>query len=82
MNKKEEDIYTHIKSNSGIITASVIGVGLLGFALSRYKTSRSNEWLVRTGLGIDDIQIGKKFIQWPFQNIESVNMIPVSYRFK
>lgn len=82
MNKKEEDTYTQIKSNSGIIAASAIGIGLLGFALSRYKTSRSNEWLVRTGLGIEDIQIGKKFVQWPFQNIESVNMIPVSYKYK
>lgn len=54
MNKKEEDIYTQTKSNSGIITTSVIGVGILGFALSRYKTSRSNEWLVRTVLQVQE----------------------------
>ena len=61
---------------------SLLGIGFMGFALCRYKTSRSNEWLVRTGIGIKDIQIGKKFIQWPFQNIENINMIPISYKFK
>ncbi len=37
--------------------------------------------MVRTGLGIKDIQIGKKFIQWPFQNIDYINMAPDSYKF-
>lgn len=68
--------------HNGLIACSLIGIGLTGFALMRYKTSKSNEWLVRTGLGINDIQIGKKFVQWPFQNVDTVNMIPISYRFK
>jgi flotillin len=58
-----------------------VGIGLIGFSVLRYKTSRSNEWLVRTGLGIKDIQIGKKFFQWPFQNIDYINMAPNSYKF-
>lgn len=58
-----------------------LGIGLSAFALLRYKTSRSNEWLVRTGLGVSDIQIGKKFIQFPFQNIDYINMAPNSYKF-
>jgi flotillin len=78
---KENDYVNELKSNSGKITAGLIGIGLAGYALSRYKTSRSNEWLVRTGLGVNDIQIGKKFIQWPFQNIERIDMLPVSYKF-
>lgn len=82
MNNREESTYTQVKSNTGIIATSALSIGILGFALSRYKTSRSNEWLVRTGLGIKDIQIGKKFVHWPFQNIENINMIPISYKFK
>lgn len=58
-----------------------LGLGISAFALLRYKTSRSNEWLVRTGLGVPDIQIGKKFVKWPFQNIDYVNMAPNSYKF-
>lgn len=65
-----------------VLATSLVGAGLLGFVLTRYKTSRSNEWLVRTGLAIEDIQIGKKFVKWPYQNIETINMIPVSYSFQ
>jgi flotillin len=61
--------------------ATTVGLGLIGFTLSRYKTSKSNQWLVRTGLGIKDIQIGKKFFKWPFQNIDVINMSPNSFKF-
>ena len=54
---------------------------LLGFVGTRYKTSRSHEWLVRTGLGINDMQIAKKFVHWPFQNIQRVNLTPASFKF-
>lgn len=68
---------------NAIITGTLLGIGVIsvGFGVLRYKTSRSNEWLVRTGLGVKDIQIGKKFVQWPFQNIDYINMAPNSYKF-
>ncbi len=81
MNKTQKEIYNEIKSNAGLVTASLIGIGTIGFILGRYKTSKSNEWLVRTGLGIKDIQIGKKYVQWPFQNIDYINMAPSSFKF-
>jgi flotillin len=73
-----KEIYKNV-----IITGTCVGVGIItvGFGLMRYKTSRSNEWLVRTGLGVTDMQIGKKFLQWPFQNIDYINMAPNSYKF-
>lgn len=58
-----------------------IGLAMLYFPICRYKTSRSHEWLVRTGLSINDMQIGKKFIRWPFQNIDHIDMTPKTYRF-
>jgi flotillin len=58
-----------------------VTAGVAAFAVLRYKTSRSNEWLVRTGIGISDMEISKKFIQWPFQNIQRINMTPQSYKF-
>lgn len=81
-NNNDNDNDNNNGNDISIAALSLVGVGILGFALSRYKTSHSNEWLVRTGLGVKDIQIGKKFVQWPFQNIERVNMIPISYKFK
>ena len=56
-------------------------VGATALLFSRYKTSRSHEWLVRTGLMVNDIQIGKKFFQFPFQNIDRINMSPSSFKF-
>lgn len=70
-------------NKGAFVTGSLLGLGVItvGFGILRYKTSRSNEYLVRTGLGIKDIQIGKKFVQWPFQNIDYINMAPTSYKF-
>lgn len=59
----------------------LVGSGILGFLATRYRTSKSHEYLARTGLLIKDIQIGKKFIQWPFQNIQTIKMAPESYKF-
>lgn len=69
------------ESNTSLFAGSLVGIGLTGIALtglvfSRYRTSKANKWLVRTGLGVNDIQIGIKFIQWPFQNIDYINMNP------
>jgi flotillin len=58
----------------------VAAAGLVTFVSLRYRTSPSNLWLVRTGLGIDDMEIAKRFIQWPFQNIQSIDMTPQSYK--
>lgn len=74
--KKEITPYDKFKIGAGLV-----GLGTIGFILARYKYSKSNEWLVRTGLGIKDIQIGKKFVKWPFQNIDSISMHPNSYKF-
>jgi flotillin len=71
-----------IKNNYDYTDTFLIGgIVSAGLIASRYRTSRSNEWLVRTGLMVKDIQIGKKFIQWPFQNIDYINMSPTSYKF-
>lgn len=58
----------------------VAAAGLATFVSLRYRTSPSNMWLVRTGLGIDDMEIAKRFIQWPFQNIQAIDMTPQSYK--
>ncbi len=76
---KKEDAGPNIPWNKVIPTA--VGIGLLGFAATRYRTSHSNQWLVRTGLGVSDMEIAKKFVHWPFQNIQIINMTPQSFKF-
>ena len=63
------------------IVGVTLGAGLLAFAASRYRTSHSNQWLVRTGIGVTDMEIAKKFVHWPFQNIQTINMTPQSFKF-
>lgn len=76
---------TNFYEDNKKIIHTVGGIGLMAGAtallFSRYKTSRSHEWLVRTGLMVNDIQIGKKFFQFPFQNIDRINMSPSSFKF-
>jgi flotillin len=76
---------TNFYEDNKKIIHTVGGLGLMAGAtallFSRYKTSRSHEWLVRTGLMVNDIQIGKKFFQFPFQNIDRINMSPSSFKF-
>ncbi len=50
------------------------------FLFTRYKTSKSNEWLVKTGILVNDMQIGKKFFQLPFQNIQRIVVTPTNYQ--
>ena len=46
--------------------ALVIGAGL--FLATRYKVSKPEQFLVRTGLGIKDMSISRTGIVWPFQD--------------
>ncbi len=71
----EENIEKYVS----LFVAGGLAIGTTAFLFSRYKTSRSNEWLVRTGLFVNDMQIGKKFFKFPFQNIQKIDVTPISY---
>ena len=87
---KQSQQKIHVPEQNGIELTTkqqIIGlaaaalVGLTAFTLTRYRTSLSNQWLVRTGMGVNDIQIGKRFFQWPFQNIQYIDLSPESFKF-
>lgn len=61
--------------------ASTATVAMGMFLIHRYKVSKPNEYLVRTGLFIRDIKISKKGMQWPFQKYQFINMEPKNYTF-
>lgn len=50
--------------------------------INRYKISKPNEYLLRTGLGITDILVTKKGVQWPFQDFKFIRMDPRQYGFE
>jgi flotillin len=61
--------------------AAAAGVGAGLFLLARYRISAPHQYLVRTGLGISNISISKKGIQWPFQTAAFIDVTPVQYPF-
>lgn len=53
----------------------------IGFALWRYKISRPDQYLIRTGFNIKDMEVSKTGIQWPFQRYMFIEMLPNNYSF-
>ncbi len=59
------------------LTALVLGTGLAIF--SRYKVAKPSQYLIRTGLGIDGLNINKKCIHWPGQRVSYIEMSPTTF---
>jgi len=71
---------TFVDPITGAIAISV--PALIGGTMSlRYKVSGPNEYLVRTGLLIEDIKVSKTGFLWPFQEYSYITMNPKSYSF-
>jgi len=64
-----------------LVVSSIFGVSALGFSAWRYKVAEPDQYLVRTGLGLSDIDISKKCFHFPFQRYSRISMNPVSYEF-
>lgn len=65
----------------GLVTTALSSVGLVAFTLNRYRISKPDEYLVRTGLGIRDMIVSKQGYQWPFQTYQFIKMHPSNYSF-
>lgn len=79
--------YHSSRDNNGpnrrtLFTAGAVatGIGLLAFAATRYKVCNPNQFLVKTGLGIQGIHVAKQGVIWPFQKYQLIEMNPRSYR--
>lgn len=60
-----------------ILTASVMIGSVITF-YNRYRVSKPNQFLVKTGIGISDVIISKKSFQWPFQTYQFIDMSPMT----
>lgn len=77
----------HARHLTGIVeTVTAVALGLplalAAYAAMFYRVSKPNEYLVRTGLGIRDISVSKKGVQWPLQTYKYVNMNPTNFAFE
>ncbi|KRX07136.1 hypothetical protein PPERSA_09350 [Pseudocohnilembus persalinus] len=59
----------------------LLGAGALLFISKSYKISRANEYIVKTGMFINDLVVSKKTFKLPLQEIAYVDMTPKSYQF-
>jgi len=63
-----------------LVPATLLGAG--AWASTRYMVCNPHEMLVRTGLGIQDMDVTKKGMQWPFQDCTKIDMAPQTYEFE
>ncbi len=82
-NKKSTNLFSWKQKIVGGLTAVgvVFGGGLLAFGAYRFKVCKPEQVLIRTGLGIPIMSIGRKGMQWPFQQATMVNMNPRTHKF-
>lgn len=60
---------------------SLLAGGLGAFVSSRYHVANPNQYLVRTGLGIQNLSISKQAVQWPLQKIFRIDLRPKTFQF-
>jgi len=64
------------------IAAAVTAVAPIALAAFRFKVASPHEYLVKTGLGITDINLHKKCVVWPGQSHFYINLHPENYEFQ
>jgi flotillin len=59
----------------GLIASSAVA-GLGALAAQRVHVAKSSEFIVKTGIFVDDIDVSKKTFRFPFQRIGFIDMTP------
>lgn len=78
LSRKEDEIGVGtILGGAALATAG--GVGL--FIMQRYHVCTPSEFLVRTGYGIKRMEVARKALQLPFQEVVKISMHPRTYSF-
>jgi flotillin len=75
-----QPLYDHLPTILTLgTTGSLVGYGAY-FMLNRYMIASPNQYIVKTGMGLDKMYIGKKTFVFPFQKAAFINMAPSSHR--
>lgn len=81
--KRNFNIETFLDSIT--LTQGLIGTGFLGatvFALANVQVAKTEEMLVKTGLGLSKMAISKITMRLPFQIVNIISLFPESYSFE
>jgi len=63
-------------------TPILIGTGIGAFLFLRWKVAKPQQFLVKTGAFTDNkMIIGRSLIQYPFQEVSTINLYPHTYQF-
>ena len=62
------------------VAAAAAGGLALAAALPRFRAARAHEVLVRSGLGVQGVELGRAFFAFPFQTVEAIDLSAVSMR--
>lgn len=84
MGFQEDNEYDNSQNTFRNIVLGAVGlsaVGLAGFLSTRVRVAKPQEYLIKTGIFVRDINVSKKTIELPFQRVTTVNMNPVTYNF-
>jgi len=73
------DFLDYCEKHKKKIMFGVVVVGATSWAASRFKVAGPSQYVVRTGLGIKDISVTKKAVQWPFQTVTYISLEPVTF---
>ena len=94
LNKKSQLGIRHYTNSLHVVTNSLtgssnfgIGMSLTGtsvlatfaWASTRYKVATAGEYLVKTGILIDDIDISKQTFWFPYQTLDRIKLEPTTY---
>ena len=52
------------------LAAAAVVAGGCAFVAFSFRSARAHEMLVRTGLQVNGVQLGRTFIEWPLQSVE------------
>ena len=75
---KNDTLTTGDIVKGGFVVGSAAALAFIGL---RYKICKPEQIMVRTGLGIKEMLISKKGIQWPLQEAFMINMTPKTFSF-
>lgn len=78
--ERDRDSYSFKELALG--TGSLLLAGAGAFVAMRYKVCKPNQFMIRTGLGIQDMTVSKKGVIWPFQQYQMIDMNPSNCPFK
>lgn len=65
----------------GVVSATLTALPAAWASLN-YMICKPNQYLVKTGVGIRDIEVSKSSVRWPFQNAQMIDVNPTTYAFR